>query len=184
MSKTRALQSRVASKMAFVLEAQAVLPEPSDAELREFFDAHSERWAEDPRVDFTQVFINGLDDEARARADDLLKLLRRGANENGLGDTFTGGRRYRGRKPDDLARSFGSEFTEGLTEQPVGEWALRKSRFGYHVVRIDAKRAGQAADFDKARLDVRSAWRDDKKKTALEDKLKELRGHWEIVGGP
>ena len=59
------MRQRVAGKMAFVLESQLVLPEPSEAELRDWFERHRERWRTPELFDFTHVFFSGPEPEAR-----------------------------------------------------------------------------------------------------------------------
>lgn len=175
------VRSRVAANMAFVLDARVQVPEPNDQQLRAFFDAHRDRWSEDELLDFTQVFVEGTDEAARARALEILERVRAGASPAGLGDTFPGGRRYRRRRVADLAGTFGDGFTAGLDAQPLGSWELRTSRFGLHLVRVDARSAASAAAFDEVRDQVREAWTDEARRAAVDRAVDALRARWEIV---
>ncbi len=175
------VRSRVADKMAFVLRRQVIVPEPGDAELHAWFAAHPSHWGEPERIDFTQVFVDGRDAAAEQRASGLLAQLSAGADPGGLGDSFSGGRRYRGRKPADLARTFGAEFVDGLDSQPPGSWALRRSRFGLHLVRVDRHSAAHAVDFATVRLDVRKEWRDDRRARAVDAEVARLRSGWTVT---
>ncbi|NUP07005.1 MAG: peptidyl-prolyl cis-trans isomerase [Polyangiaceae bacterium] len=170
----------VASKMGGVLRAQVVVPEPTDEELRAYYEANRERWSKAELFDFTHVFVAGDDEEARTRADELLARLREGAEPSKMGDTFQGGRRYRRRKLEDLASTFGDSFIEGMAEQPTATWVLRRSRFGFHVVRVEKRSAAEQTDFETARVDVRKAWEDDKKNEGFARSLEELRSRWTI----
>jgi hypothetical protein len=170
----------VAQKMSFVLEQALVLPPPSDAELQSWFDAHPDKWAKPALVDFTQVFVQGDDAKSDERARELLAQLEKGAEPGGMGDTFSGGRRYRRRSIADLGESFGGDFTSGLAEQKEGSWAQRRSRFGVHLVRIDRRTPP-----DKPLLsDVRAEVEDDQKRAKRSEKLSEaiaeLRKRWSI----
>jgi len=176
-----AVRQRVAQQMAFVLERQVVMRDPSDAELRAWFEARRDRWAEPERVDFTHVFVAGQDRAAEARAHDLLAQLTAGADPTGLGDRFSGGRHYRGRKIEDLVRAFGPEFGEGLGAQPTGTWTLRRSRHGLHLVRVERHTAAHAADLATLRADVAKAWRDEHSEQALADAVRALRAAWPVV---
>lgn len=175
------VRQRVADKMAFVLRRQVIVPEPSEADLRAWFDAHPSHWGEPERIDFTQVFVDGHDAAAERRAAGLLAQLSAGADPGGLGDTFSGGRRYRGRKPADLAKTFGVELADGLESQPPGSWALRRSRFGLHLVRVDRHSAAHAVDFAAVRLDVRKEWRDDRRARAVAAEVAQLRAGWTVT---
>lgn len=176
------VRSRVASKMGFVVDAQLVVPEPSDEELRAYFDAHAERWTKDARIDFTHVYVSGKDAQARAQA--MLRSLEAGADPSGMGDTFSGGRRYRARQLGDLATQFGASFADDLDAQAVGTWVVRTSRFGVHVVRVDARSARGATDFAAAKLDVRHALLEDRRKAAFESAVDALRVRWQVVRSP
>ncbi len=177
-----AVRKRIADKMAFVLEQEIVVPPPSDAELRAWFERERDRFARPERVDFTHVFVAGSGDEAEARARQLLARLQAGEDPELLGDRFSGGQRYRGRKPDDLAASFGAEFARGLDRQPIGgAWQLRRSRHGVHLVRVDRVEPGSAADFASARLDVAKEWSDQRRAAELAARVRALRARWQVV---
>lgn len=178
------VRDRVASQMAYVLGARAPAAAPSDAELEAeleaWFEEHRERYATPDRVDFTQVFIDGKGDEAEARARSLLALLRGGADPDGLGDRFSGGRRFRGRKLADLAVRFGDAFIEGLEDQDVGTWALRRSVEGTHLVRVDRWTAGAPPRYEALREQVRHDWDRAQREEALRRATAELRAAWEV----
>jgi hypothetical protein len=178
------VRNRVASQMAYVLQSRIAIPEPDEAELRAWFDAHGDRWAEPDRVDFTQVFVAGRDEAAEAKALELLRLLEAGADPDGLGDTFSGGRRFRGRRLAELSERFGEAFTEGMATQPQGSWALRRSPHGVHLVRIDRRSSARAPDFDAMRDAVRHDWEEAQRASALAQAKQELRSRWEIVAVP
>jgi parvulin-like peptidyl-prolyl isomerase len=171
------IHERIAARMSYVLSEAAVIPEPSDAQLRTWFDAHADRYNAPERIDFTHVFI--ADGDA-ARADALAAQLTAGAPPETLGDTFSGGRKYRGRKRVDLAESFGSEFADGLDKQPANAWVRRRSRHGTHLVRVDKVEAARSADFESAKLELRREWVEDQRRIASEAALKQLRAHWEV----
>lgn len=178
------VRRRVSAKMAFVLHSQVVVAEPTEDELRAYFDEHAARWADEVRVSFTHVFVEGEGEEARQRAEALLETLRAGAAPGGLGDRFSGGRRYRGRALGDLAASFGEAFVAGLEEQPAGSWVLRPSRYGLHLVRIDDVTPARAPDFDTARADVRNALLEELRQAQVEERMRALRARWHIASRP
>ena len=154
---------------------------PPEAELRAWFDARRDTWARPPRLDFTHVFVAGTGADAERRASALLAELQAGAGPEMLGDTFSGGQRYRGRKLADLAESFGPEFARGLDQQPTGVWQLRRSRHGLHLVRVDTVLPGRAADFASARLDVEKEWMDTRRAAELAERVRALRDSYRVV---
>jgi peptidyl-prolyl cis-trans isomerase C len=174
------IHERIAARMSYVLEQAAIVPEPSEAELRAWFDAHRDRWAAAGHVDFTHVFVSGSDAAAVARADALAAALAGGAAPERLGDRFSGGHRYRGRRLADLALAFGDAFTDGLASQPPGRFIRRRSRHGLHLVRVDAVESPRAADFATARLDVRKEWIDSRRQADVTAAMRRLRDNWKI----
>jgi len=175
------VRERVAAKMAFVLREAVVVPEPSEDELRVWYEERADQWARAELYDFSHVFISGHDDDARRRQAELLEKLQLGADPAGLGDTFSGGRRYRRRKLPDLARTFGDEFVQGMAAQEPGSWVSRTSRFGLHLLRIEKKTPAQLPTFDDARLDVRKDWEAAQQQQGFERAMAELRAQWRVV---
>lgn len=171
------IKQRVAANMQRVLEGQIVLPKPTDAELRAFFDATKNRWAKSELYDFTNVFVADSDPK---RAGELLAQLSAGADPNGMGDTFSGGRRYRRRAEGDLREAFGQEFVAGLADQQQGSWAIRRSRHGLHVVRIDAKSPAEAASFDTMRGEVEVAYDEKRRNERLAAAVADLRKKYAV----
>jgi hypothetical protein len=178
------VRERVASQMAYVLQSRIEIAEPDETELRAWFQAHADRYARPERVDFTHVFVDGRDEAAETEARELLRLLEGGADPNGLGDTFSGGRRFRGRRLVDLAERFGEAFAADMETQPPGTWIVRRSHFGLHLVRIDRWASSEATDFEAARDEVRHDWEQEQRTSAMERAKQELRERWEIVGSP
>jgi hypothetical protein len=173
------VRKRIAEKMAFILDREIVLPPLTDGELEALFERERDRWGHPARIDFTQVFVEG--DGAEARAADLLRQLEAGADPALLGDRFSGGQRYRGRNPADLAASFGADFARGLERQPVGRWQLRRSRHGLHLVRVDRVEEARTGDFASARLDIAKAWRDARLAEQRAARIRALRDKWQVV---
>lgn len=171
------IKQRIASNMQRVLEGSIVLPDATDAELRAFFDANKERWAKSELYDFTNVYVADSDQK---RAGDLLAQLAGGADPNGLGDTFSGGRRYRRRALADLSEAFGPEFVGGFAEQKPGAWAIHRSRHGLHVIRVDHKTPAEPPSFDAARGEVKMAFDEKRKNERLGAAIAELRKKYAV----
>lgn len=172
------IRERIAQKMARVIRDGLIVPEPSDEQLRSWFELDRSRWSRDARYDFTHVFVAGHDAEAEVRARSLLEALAEGSSPNGLGDRFRGGRRYRQRSLEQLESAFGASFVEGLPSQPAGAWMLRRSRHGLHLVRIDGRAAATSPAFEAVKLDVRAAWEEAQREEAFRRAMQELRAQW------
>ncbi|MBX7192128.1 MAG: peptidyl-prolyl cis-trans isomerase [Sandaracinaceae bacterium] len=174
------VRARVATLASSLLEAEHPLAEPTEDELRAYFEAHLDRYAEEARIDFEQVFVAGTDVAARARAEALLAELARGASPIGLGDTYPGGRHYRGRRLADLDEAFGPGFSAGLFESESA-WSLHGSVAGWHLVRVERRTAASAADFDRARLDVAHDLLEERREARSTRARAELRERWQVI---
>lgn len=174
----------VSEKMAFLLSAQVLIPEPTEAELLDYFETHLEDFTEAARLDFIHVFVDGTGEDARGRAAELLGLLRNGASPAGLGDTFSGGRHYRRRRLEDLARTFGDDFVRGLDVQAAGEWVMRPSRYGLHLLRIEGRTPAGRPELEDVRSRVKESWSADRRAEAVAKEMSRLRSRWEVVEKP
>jgi hypothetical protein len=178
------VRERVRSKMAGILAGQVAAPEPTRQDLEAWFLAHQADYAKPELVDFVHVFVAGDGPESRARAAALLEQLRGGANPNGLGDTFSGGRRYRRRKLPDLQESFGEDFAAALANQRQGDWELLHSRFGMHVVRVEQRTAAGAPALDEVEAAVRQDWQEKRRAERIVEAMGALRRRYQVVTEP
>jgi parvulin-like peptidyl-prolyl isomerase len=97
-----------------------------------------------------------------------------------MGDTFSGGRRYRKRALEDLGEAFGPEFVAGFADQKPGSWAVRRSRHGLHVVRVDAKAPAEAPSFDTMRGEIEMAYDEKRKSERLAAAIADLRKKYAV----
>ena len=52
------IRRRLAQKLKFLVEDTSRLAEPTDAELRQYFEANAARFEDSPRVSFSQIYFN------------------------------------------------------------------------------------------------------------------------------
>ena len=52
------VRRRLAQKLTFLVDDTSRIVEPTDEELRQFYDTNAERFRVEPRVSFTQIFFN------------------------------------------------------------------------------------------------------------------------------
>lgn len=175
------VRARVITLMADLLAAEHPAIEPTEAEVRAFFEADPARWAEPARIDFVHVFVSEAPD-AEVRAAALLTALREGASPARMGDSFSGGRHYRGRRLEDLREAFGEDFTRAIEAQAIGTWEMAHSRFGWHVVQIEARSLGGDAAFERVRADVARALTLERNEESARRATEALRARWTIEG--
>ena len=137
------VKSSLVRKITLLGTALAQASEPSDAELKAYFELRAERYRVPASLSLMQVF---LDRDKRSDSIDadsarlLAMLLDRDPRPEelaGLGDSLMLPNVVRDASEDELARTFGEEFRETVVSLPVGPWqGPVESGFGLHLVKI------------------------------------------------
>ena len=177
------VRRRLIQKMQFLTEGMEPLPEPTDAELQAFLDAHTARYAEPARVALTHVFVSTDRHGANAErlAIDLQAQLAAGAEPSALGDPFLRGRELPLTAERDLAGIFGPQFAAAVLTLPVGSWSAPiRSSYGLHLVRVSAHTDAHTPDLATARTSVVRDWKDAHQADADRAALARLRHRYDI----
>ena len=172
------VRRRLAQKMAFVSDDLAIVAEPSEAELREYFDAHRASYTAPDLYALRHVYFNPDRHTAvDADAQRALQRLARGANPDEVGDPFMLPRELADVSRDDILRDFGSVFADAVTGSAPGTWSGPvRSPFGVHLVKLESHTPRSAANFEDVRDRVREAYLQQKQRegnAALRAKLRE-----------
>jgi hypothetical protein len=173
------VQRRVIQKMEFVQSSYDVVQEPTDTELRAFFEDSADRYAENQRFDFEQISVVARENrDAAAEAARILSMLESGATPKGLGDNHTRGRRYSQAR---TAQQHGPELAQALVTLQLDTWATVDSERGVFVVRLEKIHAATTPEFDRVRKRVARDWKDARRRAARQQTLERLRAQYEIV---
>ncbi|MEZ4408528.1 MAG: peptidyl-prolyl cis-trans isomerase [Polyangiales bacterium] len=123
------VRRRLAQKAAYLIEAESEPPAPTAEQLRAWYAAHPERYAEARRITLEHRYFSRERRGERARAD--------AANDDaGAGDPFLRGERFVDVTPAELDGVFGEGFTARATALREGEWTGPvESALGWHRVR-------------------------------------------------
>ncbi|WP_300335806.1 peptidylprolyl isomerase [Accumulibacter sp.] len=182
------VKRRMAQKMQFLAEDVAAAREPTTADLRSWFDQHSARFAQPPRLSFRHLYFSPDRRGAHARADAahaLAKLAGQPVDAkiaNSLADPFMFQDYYRDRAPDYLGKEFGPIFALAVAKLPPGAWqGPVESGFGWHLVFVDTVVAGRIPPFEEVESDVRTAWFGEQKALAWEKAYKGMRANYTVL---
>jgi hypothetical protein len=151
------IRRRLRQKLEFMTADFVGTVEPTDEELAAYLAEHAERYRGDGRLRFVQVFVGDTGPEGIARANGLLESLRADPEQDigAITDPFLHPLAYPDVTELTLRSLYGPQFPEILMDQPVGEWSGPVlSPFGLHLVRIDAREAGELPALDEVRLEV------------------------------
>jgi peptidyl-prolyl cis-trans isomerase C len=178
------VRRRLAQKMAFVSDDLAVVPEPAEAELRAYFEAHKDAYTTPDLYALRHVFFNPDRHGATLDADAqrALQRLSRGASPSEVGDPFMLARELADVSREDIARDFGSVFAEAVTTSQPGAWAGPvRSPFGVHLVKLESHTPSSVARFEDVRDRVREGFLAQKQQEANAALRAKLRQQYKIV---
>ena len=177
------VRRRLAQKMAFVSDDLAIVAEPSEAELREYFAAHRESYTTPDLYALRHVYFNPDRHTAvDADAQRALRRLARGANPDEVGDPFMLPRELADVSRGDILRDFGSVFADAVTGSAPGTWnGPVRSPFGVHLVKLESHTPRSAANFADVRARVREAYLQQKQREANAALRAKLREQYKIV---
>lgn len=183
------VRRRLVQKMEFLTEDLEPIPEPTDAVLQAYLDAHAEHYAIAARVALAHVFISTdrHADHAAADAGQLRQQLLAGADSTALGDPFLRGRDFASSTQAELSAVFGAAFAAQVMSLPVGSWSEPiRSSYGLHLVRVTAHADGHAPNLAEVRAAVRRDWQEERRAEVNRLALARLRQRYDIriAGAP
>ena len=182
------VRRRLAQKVEFLAQSVASTVEPSDAELRAYFDDNGERYRIPEQVGFQHVYFSGSNRGAGAEAAARSALARlasgavAAAEAALLGDRFMLQYEYPPQSRDQIRDLFGPRFAGRLFELPAGAWnGPVPSSYGMHVVRIRERIPSRLPGLDEVRSRVVLDLNEERLRSAADTYYEGLRRRFEIV---
>lgn len=149
-----AIRERVIFKALSVIDSNVKLPPINDAQLRQWFEAHREKYDEPLRYDFDEAALTGENPESAVR--DFVKELNAGTP----GDAKAGLRVFKNRPHSNLVQSYGPELADALEKATPGLWQALQTKDGWRALRLNAVVQAKPADFEVLRGVVLQDWTD------------------------
>jgi len=179
------IRRRIRQKLEFLIDAEADATTPGDAEVSAYLQAHRDKFALEPQLDFRQVYLNPQQhgEKVGREAAALLKKLRHLApNEGGkLGDATILPSELAATSLTQIGRIFGTEFAQALDKMPPREWSGPiKSAYGLHLVWIEERKEGRVPPLDEIRSAVQREWASDRRKDFERARYKQLLNRYEV----
>ncbi|MDR9814751.1 peptidylprolyl isomerase [Rhizobium hidalgonense] len=185
------VKRRLAQKMDFLASDVAALQEPTDAELKAWFEKNSETFALPAHATFRHLYFStdrhGKETKEAAAA--ALASIEGKSPESSeaaaIGDPFMFQSFYGDATPDQMAKEFGPEFSEALFQLTPGKWAGPvKSGYGWHLIWIDSIEPGRIPTYAEVMPNVKAGWIDDKYREIKNSALDEMRVRYSVVVPP
>lgn len=179
------VRRRMAQKMQFLAENVATAHEPTDAELKSWFDQNQKQFVEPARTSFRHLYFSpdhrGVN--TRSGAEKALAELN-GQPENTRfagADPFMFQDFYRDKTSEYLGKEFGPSFAAAVEKLSTGSWqGPVESGFGWHLVYVDTVIPARAPSFEEIIADVKQAWLSDQKATAVKKSYEDLRTKYTV----
>jgi hypothetical protein len=175
------IRRRMRQKVEFFVESMNGVPEPSDAALQAYLEAHRERFAIPAQITFRQVYLGTAADA------DTRRLL---ARLNKLGDSDAAADMGRPTQLDarmdlapstDIERTFGRQFAQALVALPPGAWrGPLASEYGLHLVRVSERVEARTPILGEVRELVKRDWLRDELAVANEKYYQGLRARYAV----
>ena len=145
-------------KITMLGTSQAQTAEPTNAELKAYFELRSERYRIPARFNLAQVYVSP-DKHGERVGDVAADLLIRLRSEDPpaevlieLGDKLMMQNVVTDSSEEDLARTFGAAFGDAVLRLPVGTWeGPVESAYGLHLVKITHRQEPRIPDWSDVR---------------------------------
>jgi peptidyl-prolyl cis-trans isomerase C len=159
------IRNRLRAKMEYITVAQAEAVQPSDTELKAWFEGRKAIYASEVEYSFDQVFIDpSKPGNPQQRASQGLLQLRGGADWEKVSDPIPLPASLTSAKRGEIARDFGKPFTTELDTISSGQWSGPiRSGLGLHLVRLRDRQTFDPPEFADVRDKVEIDWRFDSK---------------------
>ena len=177
------LRQRMRQKLEFLLEDLAAEAAPGDEQLTGFMQRHADRFREDPRLSFTQVYLNpDRHQDLAADAMQILTRLNNGASPETQGDRSLVEQEYALATQREITRVFGDSFAQQTVLLEPGGWTGPiYSAYGGHLIRVSAKQAERFPVLAEIRDQVERDYLAERRQELKDITYRKLREGYEII---
>jgi hypothetical protein len=181
------VRRRMVQKMELLTQDLALLADPTEDELRKFFEERREDYRIPPRLSFSHVYFN-VDRRGAAAEEDARRVLAelragtpppRRAPERG--DSIMIEYDYALATPGEVRRDFGNRFADTLFELEPGWRGPVVSGYGLHLVNIGERVKGRIPEFEEIRDRLVQDYNRLRRDRASEALYESLAGQYEVV---
>jgi peptidyl-prolyl cis-trans isomerase D len=132
------------------------VPEPTQREIQGYFTAHQSEYSTPEQARSRHILIKvapnadaKTDAAAKAKAEDILKQIKGGANFADLAKKYSddpGSKDSGGELPFAQHGTMVPEFDKAIFSQKIGDTEIVKSQFGYHIVQVEERKPAHEQD--------------------------------------
>jgi len=177
------VRRRLAQKLEFLVQDTSSLAEPTEEDLRRFYDANPERFQTEARISFKQVFFSREKRAAAAtEAKAALSDLAGGANPADFGDRLLVDSEIVDADMQSVGGQFGREFADAVFTLKPGAWnGPIESGYGLHLVRVSEVKPANRREFSEVKTQVLARWREQRQREDNEKYFASLLKKYDVV---
>jgi len=178
------IKRRLAQKMQFLSNDLATISEPTDEELKKFYDANFEDYLTPSVYSFYQIIFSpdNRNNPKKDAEQTLLKFDKSTIDEmKNKGDVLPFPFFFENKNSDEINRQLGLQFSDHLKSLKTNGWTGPiQSGFGYHLIYITDKTGPQIPDFEIVKNDLQRDFEYVNQKQLNEQLLQELKKNYTI----
>jgi hypothetical protein len=184
------IRRRLRQKLEMLVEDVAALVPPNDEQLQAYLDEHRTEYMLQPQFSLRQVYFS-TDRRGQAAQQDVLTFLQNVSTDDGEdlwqdnGDPLPLPSTLRDMREDEIARLFGTVFTDGLQGLETGRWSGPvESGYGLHAVIVDERIAGRVPELVEVREEVQRDWMSRQRRESIDNLYDRLAQNYTIEVEP
>ena len=182
------VRRRLAQKMEFLAEDVSAIGDPSPEEIRAWFANNRDRFALAPRVTFRHLYFSpdrhggGAREVAARTLEKLADKPRDWPEAAALADPFMFQDHYGDRSIDEVAKLFGPNFAQGLTQFVPDVWqGPIESGYGWHLVFLNTITPSRVPAFEEIERGVKTEWVAEQRAEARRKAYEAMRVRYQVV---
>ena len=159
-----------------------VIPEPSVAQLRAYYESNKDRYLTSPSRSFEQVYFSFASNKLPKDPTTYIRQLERAADISKMGEYALMGNRHTKSSFQNTAATFGKPFAQAVFDLPLNQWQGPVESFrGIHYVRVTGTHDPELPPFEQMESYLRTDYFLTKGRESQRDKIEELKKNYTIV---
>lgn len=175
---------RVRKRLLSVMRSSLleVVPQPTTAQLRAFYDDNKDRYKTSPSISFKHVYFSFAGKKTPTDPEQFVTILENSDDIAKLGDLSMMGNTFSKASFTGIARNFGKPFAESIFELPLNKWSGPVESFvGFHYVRLTGRHDPELPRFEKMESYLRTDYLMEKSRASVTRKIDEMSKGYKIV---